>query len=148
MPRNKVPGPEMGVVDAHREGLRAHIQFRSDGEEQKHIYGPSRATEHEAQKDLDRIRAAGSLGTTREEGLTTRGTFTIDSTLGRDTLFGIIVDDVEDHFIKSVTFNDSAGVVYGPYSTLTNDYNVINIKTINFPKNIRTKTPPFDDVSC
>lgn len=91
---------------------------------------------------------AYSKETTREEGLTTRGTFTIDSTLGRDTLFGIIVDDVEDHFIKSVTFNDSAGVVYGPYSTLTNDYNVINIKTINFPKNTRTKTPPFDDVSC
>lgn len=88
-----------------------------------------------------------SKESTREEGLISRGTFTIDSTLGRDTLFGIVVDDVEDHFIKSVTFNDSAGVVYGPYSTLTNDYNVINIKTINFPKNTRTKTPPFDDVS-
>ena len=89
-----------------------------------------------------------SKETTREEGLISRGTFTIDSTLGRDTLFGIIVDDVEDHFIKSVSFNDSAGVIYGPYSTLTNDFNVINIKTINFPKNTRTKSPPFDDVSC
>ena len=88
-----------------------------------------------------------SKATTREEGLVTRGNFTIDSTLGRDTLFGIIVDDVEDHFIKSVTFKDSDDVVYGPYSTLTNDYNVINIKTINFLKNTRTKTPPFDDVS-
>ena len=85
--------------------------------------------------------------TTREEGLVTRGNFTIDSTLGRDTLFGIIVDDVEDHFIKSVTFKDSDGVIYGPYTTLTSDYNVINIKTINFPKNTRAKTPPFDDVS-
>ena len=88
-----------------------------------------------------------SKTTTREESLVTRGNFTIDSTLGRDTIFGIIVDDVEDHFIKSISFKDSSGVVYGPYSTLTNDYNVINIKTINFPKNTRTKTPPFDDVS-
>ena len=69
MPRNKVPVSEMGVVNSHREGMRAHIQFRADGEEQKHIYGPSRATENEAQKDLDQIRAAGDVGATREEGL-------------------------------------------------------------------------------
>ena len=69
MPRNKAPVSEMGVVDAHKEGLRAHIQFRSDGEEQKHIYGPSRSTENEAQKDLVQIRAAGGVGSTREESL-------------------------------------------------------------------------------
>ena len=33
MPRNKVPVSEMGVVNSHREGMRAHIQFRADDEE-------------------------------------------------------------------------------------------------------------------
>jgi hypothetical protein len=33
------------------------------------IRGPSRTTEEEAQKDLDQIRAAGSVGSTREESL-------------------------------------------------------------------------------
>ena len=69
MPRNKALVSEMGLVDAHKEGLRAHIRFRSDGEEQKHIYGPSRGSEGEAQKDLDQIRAAGGVGRNREESL-------------------------------------------------------------------------------
>ena len=69
MPRSKVPVSEMGVVNSHREGMRAHIQFRADDEEQKHIYGPNRSTDEEAQKDLDQIRAAGGVGATREEGL-------------------------------------------------------------------------------
>ena len=72
MLRNKAPVSEMGVVDVHKEGLRAHIQFRSDGEEQKHIYGPSRSTENEAQKDLDQIRAAGGVGSTREDVKSTK----------------------------------------------------------------------------
>jgi hypothetical protein len=33
---------------------------------------------------------------------------------------------------------------YGPYSSLTNDFNVINVKTINYPQD--TQSPPFDDV--
>ena len=58
-----------GRCSTHREGFRTHIQFRNEAEEQKHIYGPNRDTEKEAQKDLDQIRAAGAVGTTREEGL-------------------------------------------------------------------------------
>ena len=69
MPRNKALVSEMGVVDANKEGLHAHIRFRSDGEEQKHIYGPSRGSDGEAQKDLDQIRAAGGVGRNREESL-------------------------------------------------------------------------------
>ena len=64
MPRNRVPLSEMGVLNSHKEGMRAHIQFRADGEKQKYIYGPSRSTDEEAQKDLDQIRAAGSVGST------------------------------------------------------------------------------------
>ena len=69
MPRNKSSLSQLGVVDRHKEGFRAHLQFRNEAEEQKNIYGPSRDTEEQAQKDLDQIRAAGAVGTTREEGL-------------------------------------------------------------------------------
>ena len=86
-----------------------------------------------------------SQATTRAVSLTTKGSFSVDSTLGRETVFGILVDDVVNHYINSVTFTDSDGQKYGPYSSFTNDYNVINFKTINFPQD--STTPPFDDVS-
>ena len=66
MPRNKTPVNELGTIYAHGAEFRAHVQFRADDGEQKNIYGPSRATENEAQKDLDQIRAAGGVGATRE----------------------------------------------------------------------------------
>ena len=69
MPRNKAAASELGTIDAHGAEFRAHIKFRNDAGEQKHIHGPSRATESEAQKDLEQIRAAGSVGSKREESL-------------------------------------------------------------------------------
>lgn len=85
-----------------------------------------------------------AMTATREEAsLKTSGTFAIDSTLGRDTQFGIIVDDADDYFIQSVTFFDGVGVKYGPYNSLTNNFNVINLKTINFRQD--SNAPPFDD---
>ena len=75
----------------------------------------------------------------------TKGSFSIDTTLGRETLFGILVDDVDDYYIQSIQFSDSEGKVYGPYSSMSSDFNVINLKTINFPQD--TTAPPFDDVS-
>ena len=69
MPRNKSCLSQLGVVDTHKEGFRADIQFRNEAAENKHILGPHRDTEEEAQKDLDQIRAVGAVGTTREEGL-------------------------------------------------------------------------------
>ena len=69
MPRNKAPVSELGAIYAHGAEFRAHVQFRADDGEQKNIYGPSRATEDEAQKDLRQIRAAGGVGSTREESL-------------------------------------------------------------------------------
>ena len=51
MPRNKAPVTELGNIYAHRRELHAHIQFRDDDGKQKHIYGPSRGSECEAQKD-------------------------------------------------------------------------------------------------
>ena len=69
MPWNKSSLSQLGVVDRHKEGFRAHLRFRNEAKEQQHIYGPSCDTEEQAQKDLDQIRAAGAVGTTREEGL-------------------------------------------------------------------------------
>ncbi len=82
---------------------------------------------------------------TREApNLKSSGAFSIDSTLGQATLFGIIVDEPDDHNIKSVKFIDNSGQMYGPYTSLSNEFIVINMKTINFPKD--TPAPPFDDV--
>ena len=69
MPRNKTPVSELGTIYGRGAEFWAHIQFRDDDGKHKDIYGPSRATENEAQKDLDQIRAAGGVGATREEGL-------------------------------------------------------------------------------
>ena len=69
MPRNKAAASELGTIDAHGAEFRAHIKFCSDAGEQMHIHGPSRATENEAQNNLDQLRAAGGVGPTREESL-------------------------------------------------------------------------------
>ena len=69
MPRNKTPVSELGTIYGRGAEFWAHIQFRNDDGNNQHIYGQSRATENEAQKDLDQIRAAGGVGATREEGL-------------------------------------------------------------------------------
>ena len=73
-----------------------------------------------------------------------KGSFTIDATLGRDTKFGIYVDDEEAHLIKSVTFTNAKAFKYGPYTSMSSLYDIINLKTVNFPVG---DAPPFDDVS-
>ena len=50
MPRNKTAVQDLGTICAHGTEFRAHIQFRGDAGEKKHIYGPSRSR-NEAQKD-------------------------------------------------------------------------------------------------
>ena len=74
----------------------------------------------------------------------TVGNFLIDSTLGRDTLFGIYVEDEEEHRIRSVSFTDSKGTKYGPYTRMSSTFDLVNLKTINFP---RERGPPFNAVS-
>ena len=72
-----------------------------------------------------------------------KGSFIIDATLGRQTNFGIYVDDEEDHLIKEVSFTDYKGTIYGPYTSMSSLYDIINLKTVNFPVG---EAPPFDDV--
>ena len=62
----------------------------------------------------------------------TNGTFLVGSDLGRNTEFGIYVEDDEEHQIKSVTFADSNDNVYGPYNTMSSFYDPVNLKTINY----------------
>ena len=66
MPRNKTPVLQLGTIYARGAEFGAHIQFRDDGGNNTNIYGPSRGSQNEAQKDLDQIRAAGRVGSTRE----------------------------------------------------------------------------------
>ena len=72
-----------------------------------------------------------------------RGEFVIDESLGRDTVFGIFVEDEEDHLIKSVTFTDSDGNQYGPFTKMSSALDPFNIKTINYVG----EEPPFGNVS-
>ena len=59
----------------------------------------------------------------------------------------IQVDDTNDYYINSVKFLDKKnGISYGPYSSLSSDFNLINLKTINFPHDGRAL--PLDDVSA
>ncbi len=68
----------------------------------------------------------------------------MDASLGRQTEFGVYVEDDEDHQIKSVEFTDADGTTYGPFTKMSSTYDVVNFKTINF--NVGEE-PPFDDVS-
>ena len=76
--------------------------------------------------------------------LTSTGNFLIDSTVGRDTQFGIYVEDEEEHRIKSIGFTDSKGMNYGPFDRMSSTYDLVNFKTINFPTG---EAPPFSAVS-
>ena len=71
------------------------------------------------------------------------GAFIIDESLGRDTIFGIYVQDEEDHLIKSVTFEDADGNKYGPFTKMSSALDPFNIKTINYVG----EEPPFGNVS-
>ena len=63
--------------------------------------------------------------------LTTQGLITLQPWLGRHTTFGVFVPDPEDHLIKSVSFEDSRGRVWGPYTKMSTSFDLINYKTPN-----------------
>ncbi len=59
----------MGCVAAHNHGFCAHVRFRDKDSTQNNIRGPDRRHRHDAWKDLEDMRAAGAVGSTREKGL-------------------------------------------------------------------------------
>ena len=69
MPFDKTALVNLGGTKPHNGEFRAHIQFRDEKGTNINIIGPCRATEEEGQKDLRQIRAAGAVGSTREESL-------------------------------------------------------------------------------
>jgi len=69
MPRQKTPLSELGSIYAYHGEHCAHLQFREPADKKTDIYGPSRKTEEQAQKDLEEIRKAAEKAETREEGL-------------------------------------------------------------------------------
>jgi hypothetical protein len=76
--------------------------------------------------------------------LSTNGEFLVDAGLGRDTVFGVFVEDQDNHRIKQIQFFDDRGSVHGPYTKMSSTFDEINLKTINFPIG---EKPPFDEVS-
>ena len=97
---------------------------------------------------IDSRDAANAARTLHHKFLTSdtedhmNGTFLVDADLGRNTEFGIYVENDEEHQIKSVTFQDSELKLYGPYTTMSSFYDSVNLKTINF--NVGEE-PPFDE---
>jgi len=69
MPFDKTAIANLGGTEPHKGEFRAHLNLRSETGTQMNIRGPSRTTEDEALKDLVQIRAAGAVGSTREESL-------------------------------------------------------------------------------
>ena len=65
----KKPFQDMGVVKVHRNGYRAHLQYRDSSATCKDICGPERRNNAQAEADLAQIRAAGAVARSREEGL-------------------------------------------------------------------------------
>ena len=83
-----------------------------------------------SQEDTDLVTVHSEV--TRVSDQVTTGVFTLDTALGRDTVFGIIVEDQEDHLIDNVVFESQSGEVFGPYSHVATTYDTINMKTISF----------------
>ena len=69
MPRQQTALAELGRVAVHDDQYRAHAQYRNSAGVNVHIYGPDRSGRRRAETDLDQMRAAGAVGTTREQGL-------------------------------------------------------------------------------
>ena len=67
MPFDRTTLANLGGTEVHKGELRAHIQYRNEIGTNIHIRPPNRTTEDEAQNDLQQIRAAGEVGSTREE---------------------------------------------------------------------------------
>ena len=62
----------------------------------------------------------------------TTGTIVLpQTTIASHTDFGIYVEDPEEHLIKSVSFEDERGTVFGPFTKMSTSYDLINLKMPN-----------------
>ena len=67
MPWKQTPLAELGRVEIHKDQYRAHV--RSSAVMKVDVRGPDRSDRRRAETDLDQMRAAGAVGSTREQGL-------------------------------------------------------------------------------
>ena len=79
----------------------------------------------------------------RPEGSRSHGTLIIDAYMGKDTKFGIFVQDTENHFIKSVMFYNEMGTKFGPFAT-SSTWESVNMKGVLTSMN---EICIFDEVS-
>ena len=69
MPPKCKPIAELGQVQCSGGTFRAHVQNRDAAGLRCEICGPRREQRRRAETDLDQMRAAGAVGSTREQGL-------------------------------------------------------------------------------
>ncbi len=69
MPPKSKPLIELGSVSRDAFAPRAEVEYRNGAGQRIDIYGPRREHRRRAQKDLEDMRVAGTVGSTREKGL-------------------------------------------------------------------------------
>ena len=69
MPPKSKAIAEMGQIEGSDATFRVHVQFRDAAGLRHEIRGPRRQRRRRAETDLVQMRAAGAVGTTREQGL-------------------------------------------------------------------------------
>ena len=69
MPWQQTSLAELGRVEVRNDQYRAHVQHRNSAGLNVNVRGPDRSDRRRAETDLDQMRAAGAIGTTREQGL-------------------------------------------------------------------------------
>ena len=63
------------------------------------------------------------------EGTVTEGSFSVDPGLGRDTVFGIYVEDEEEHLVRRVVLRDEEAEEH-TYTRLSTKYDSTNLKVL------------------
>ena len=70
MPRSQTPLNELGgILRHHDDKFCARVRYRNEAGVKFTIQGPDRTEKKRAESDLQRMRAAGQIGKTREQGL-------------------------------------------------------------------------------
>ena len=92
----------------------------------------------------DTVTAYSQVQTITDQQTESSGSFLVPASDGEKILFGIIVEDEEDHLIDEIVFENEAGTRFGPYSHIATTFDNINMKTVSFGLGA---TQPFEDWS-
>lgn len=92
----------------------------------------------------DSVTAYSQVQTITDQQTESSGSFLIPASYGQKTLFGIVVEDEEDHLINEIVFENEAGERFGPFSHIATTFDNINMKTVSFGLGV---DQPFEDWS-